>query len=238
MSRTPEPIRLFVGYDREQALASAVFAHSVARRASQPVAVQPLVLEQLAGFYDRPRDPLQSTEFAFTRFLVPYLSGYEGWSIFADGDMICLADLAELWALRDGRYVVMVVQRLHHEITASGRKFLDRPQTAYPRKNWSSVMLFNNSLCRRLTPEYVATAKGLELHQFAWVRADADIGALPAEWNHLVGVDAPRADAKIVHYTLGMPFFKGLRECEFATEWRAERDALLAYERLGEDLAA
>ncbi len=238
MSLKREPIRLFVGYDREQALASGVFVHSALRRASAPVQVQYLMIEQLKAFYDRPRDPLQSTEFAFTRFLAPYLCGFEGWSIFADGDMICLGDLAELWALRDGHCAVQVVKRDSHEITPSGRKFLDRPQTAYPRKNWSSVMLFNNALCSRLTPEYVASARGLDLHQFAWVRSDADIGALPAEWNHLVGVDAPTPSPKLVHYTLGMPFFKGLRECEFAAEWRAERDALFAYERLDEDLAA
>lgn len=231
-------IRLFVGYDREQALASAVFAHSVARRASRPVSVQPLVLEQLKSFHDRPRDPLQSTAFAFTRFLVPYLCGFEGWAIFADGDMVCLGDIAELWDRQNGRHAVMVVKRNRHEITASGHKFLDRPQVAYPRKNWSSVMLFNNALCRRLTPAYVATASGLDLHQFAWLRDEADIGALPAEWNHLVGVDAPTPSPKLVHYTLGMPYYRGLRECEFAAEWRAERDALLAYERLDEDLAA
>ena len=230
-----EPIRVFVGYDREQALASAVFAHSVIRRASRPVTVQPIVLEQLKPFFDRPRDPLQSTAFAFSRFLVPFLSGYEGWSIFADGDMICRADIAELFDLRDGRCAVQVVRRERHEITADGRKFLDRPQTAYARKNWSSVMLFNNARCLRLTPEYVATARGLELHQFGWVRDDADIGALPAEWNHLVGVDAPRPSPKIVHYTLGMPYFKGLRECEWASDWRAERDAMLTYERLLDD---
>jgi hypothetical protein len=234
-------IRLFVGYDREQALASAVFAHSVTSRASEPVAVQYLDLRQLRGVFDRPRDPLQSTEFAFSRFLAPYLCDFEGWSLFADGDMICLDDLAALWALRDPAYAVQVVKRESHQITADGRKFLDRPQTAYPRKNWSSVMLFNNARCRALSPGYVATARGLDLHQFAWLD-DREIGALPREWNHLVGVDArggaAGGTAKIVHFTLGMPYFNGLRECEYALEWRQERAALMAYERLDEDLAA
>lgn len=227
-------IRTFVGYDSEQSLASAVFAHSVLKRSSEPVSIQPIVLSQLRGFFNRQRDPYQSTEFAFSRFLVPFLCGYDGWAIFCDGDMICLDDIAKLWALKDDRYAVMVVRREHHEMTPGGVKFLGRAQTAYQRKNWSSVMLFNNTLCRKLTPEYVETAPGLDLHQLVWTFDDRDIGTLPREWNHLVGVDVPNTTAKIVHYTLGMPFFKGLRECEFAEEWRLERDAMLSHAKGGD----
>jgi hypothetical protein len=219
-------IRVFIGYDSEQSLASAVFAHSLLRRSSVALEIIYLRLEQLRGIFNRPRDPLQSTEFAFTRWLIPYLCNYQGRALYFDGDMICRADPAELWALFDGRYAVQVVQRAHHEMTADGKKFLGRVQTSYRRKNWSSVMFFNNPLCRRLTPAYVETAPGLDLHTFKWVR-DEEIGALPGDWNHLVGVDAPNPDAKLVHYTLGMPSFSGWRECEFASEWRAERDAML-----------
>jgi hypothetical protein len=219
-------IRCFVGYDSEQSLASAVFAHSLLRRSSVPLEITYLRLDHLRGIFDRPRDPYQSTEFAFTRFLIPYLCGYAGRALYFDGDMICTANPAELWRLFDGRYAVQVVKRTHHEMTPDGKKFLGRVQTAYPRKNWSSLMFFNNPLCRRLTPEYVETAPGLDLHTFQWVR-DEEIGALPREWNHLVGVDVPNPAAKLVHYTLGMPSFHGWRECEFAPEWRAERDALL-----------
>jgi hypothetical protein len=224
-----ETVRLFVGYDSEQPLASAVFAHSVVRRSSLPVSVHYLRLGGMTGIFNRPRDPYQSTEFAFTRFLVPHLCDHDGWAIFADGDMICRGDIAELWDMRDARHVVQVVKRARHEMTPNGKKFLGRAQTAYPMKNWSSLMLINCSMCARLTPEYVARAPGLDLHQFAWVSFPEDIGALPAEWNHLVGVDQHDPQAKLVHYTLGMPFFNGLRECEFAPEWREERDALLAH---------
>ncbi len=229
-------IRLFVGYDSEQALASSVFAHTANRLASVPISISFLVLQQLKGFFDRPRDPLQSTEFAFSRFLVPFLSRYEGWSIFVDGDMILRADIAELMALADERYAVQVVQRQAHEISASGRKFLGRQQVAYPRKNWSSVMLFNNAKCWHLTPEVVRDAPGLWLHTFGWLRDD-DIGPLPPEWNHLVGVDQPNPEAKLVHYTLGMPMFNGWKECEFAPEWRAERDLLFSHESRAEEAA-
>ncbi len=219
-------VRVFAGYDADEAVAFSVFAHSVHRRASVPVSVQPVMLSQLKPHFDRPRDPLQTTEFSFSRFLVPWLCGYEGWALFCDGDMICQADVAELWALRDAHFKVQVVKRQTQHVTAT--KFLGRSQSAYPRKNWSSVMLFNCARCRVLTPEYVNAAPGLDLHGFKWID-DADIGELPGAWNHLVGVDAPRGDAKIIHYTLGMPFFRGFAECEFAGEWRAERDALVAY---------
>lgn len=223
------PIRLFVGYDRDQALAPQVFVHSALRRCSVPLEVTYLALPHLRAIFDRAREPTQSTEFAFTRWLVPYLCGYGGRALFCDGDMICRTDLAELWELFDPRCAVQVVQRSGQAQTPDGTKFLGRVQTAYPRKNWSSVMLFNNPKCRRLDPAYVARAPGLELHQFDWLPGAGELGALPADWNHLVGVDAPDPDAKLVHFTLGMPYFHGWKECEYAPEWRAERDALLAH---------
>lgn len=227
--------RLFIGYDPDEALAYSVFAFSVLRRASLPIATLPLALAQLCPrVFDRARDPLQSTDFAFTRFLVPHLCGYEGWAIFADCDMLCRWDLADLWALRDDRYAVMVVK--HDYEQEEGVKFLGRRQSRYPRKNWSSVMLFNNHRCRALTPSYVETASGLDLHRFGWLPGDGwDIGVLPPAWNHLVGVNAPDPEAKLVHYTLGMPFFHGYSECEYARDWRAERDAMMAYRGQGDD---
>jgi hypothetical protein len=222
-----ESVRLFVGYDPDEALAFSVFVHSVHRRSSMPVSVQPLMLSQLKGIFNRPRDPLQSTDFAFTRFLVPYLCGFKGHAIFADGDMICRADIAELWAMRNEPYAIQVVKREDQRVD-SPTKFLGRTQTAYRRKNWSSVMLFNCAACLPLSPSYVEQAPGLALHQFEWVHDD-DIGDLPREWNHLVGVDEPNQNAKLVHYTLGMPAFHAWRECEFSMEWREERDAMMAY---------
>ena len=228
-----ETVRIFVGYDRDEALAFSVFAHSVHRRASLPVSVTPLMLAQLRGIFTRERDPLQSTEFAFTRFLVPHLCAYDGWAIFADGDMLCRADIAGLWALRNERYAVQVVK--HDYTPRESAKFLGRRQLAYPRKNWSSVMLFNCARCRWLTPELVAEAGGLDLHQFRWLPDGERIGGLPAAWNHLVGVGAPAPDAKIAHFTLGMPFFYGYAECEFAGEWRDEREAMMAYRGRGDE---
>lgn len=218
-------IPIFIGYDGRETVAYNVLAHSIQARATQPVSIAPLMLSQLNGIFKRERHPLQSTDFSFSRFLTPYLCGFSGWSVFMDCDMLVLEDIAKLWTLRDDRYAVMVIQ--HDHVPKEERKFLNEPQSKYQKKNWSSVMLFNNARCTALTPDYVNTATGLELHQFKWLGDDNLIGALPNRWNHLVGYDAPRQDASLVHYTLGGPYFDEFSDCEYSKEWFAERDAML-----------
>jgi hypothetical protein len=218
-------IPVYIGYDPREAVAFSVLSFSIQEGASEPVSITPLKLSQLAAVLTRSRDPLQSTDFSFSRFLTPYLSGYAGWSVFMDCDMLMRDDIANLWKLRDDRYAVMVVK--HNHVPKETTKFLGEPQSKYEKKNWSSVMLFNNARCRALTPEYVNSASGLELHQFKWLRNDDLIGALPDRWNHLVGYNPPRPDAALVHYTLGGPYFPAFRDCEYSGEWFAERDAML-----------
>jgi lipopolysaccharide biosynthesis glycosyltransferase len=220
-----EMIKVYIGYDPREAVAFSVLSHSIHARATQPVSIAPLMLSQLRGLLTRERHPLQSTDFSFSRFLVPYLSGYTGWSIFMDCDMLVLDDIAKLWGLRNERHAVMVIK--HDHVPKETTKFLGEPQSKYEKKNWSSVMLFNNAKCRALTPEYVNAATGLELHQFKWLGDDNLIGALPDRWNHLVGYDKPRRDAALVHYTLGGPYFEQYKDCEYADEWRLERDDML-----------
>ncbi len=219
-------INVFIGYDSRETVAFSVLAHSIHMRASEPVTIAPLMLGQLKQALTRERHPLQSTDFSFSRFLTPYLSNYTGWSVFMDCDMLMLDDIASLFKLRDDRYAVMVVK--HDHVPKETTKFLGEPQSKYEKKNWSSVMLFNNAKCKALSPEYVNTASGLELHQFKWLENDALIGALPDRWNHLVGYNAPRQDAALVHYTLGGPYFDAYRDCEHAAAWRNERDRMLA----------
>ena len=218
-------VRVFIGFDPREAVAFGVLAHSITRRSSVPVSIAPIMLSQLGGVLTRVRHPLQSTDFSFSRFLTPYLSAYEGWSIFMDCDMLMTGDIAGLWSMRDPQYAVQVVKHDHRPVET--RKFLGTEQTAYEKKNWSSVMLFNNALCRRLTPAYVNAATGLELHQFKWLANDALIGALPGRWNHLVGYDAPCGDVSLAHFTIGGPYFPAYANCEYADAWREERDAML-----------
>lgn len=222
-------IRVFIGYEPAETVAFHVLAHSILRRASRPVSVTGLVLGQLPMW--RERDPRQSTEFAFSRFIVPHLCGYEGRAVFMDCDMLARADIVGLWHEMPSDQAVGVVQ--HHYVPRDSTKFLDQQQTAYARKNWSSVMVFNNERCRALTPEYVNSAPGLDLHQFRWL-PDEEIHALPPEWNHLVGEYEPNPDAKLVHFTQGTPCFKRFRQCEYADEWFEELDAMNYYDRKGE----
>lgn len=219
-------IRVFIGYDPREAVAFSVLSHSIHARASEPVAIAPLMLSELRETLRRPREPLQSTDFSFSRFLTPWLCDYRGWAVFMDCDMLMRDDIARLWALRDERYAVQVVK--HQHVPKEQTKFLGEAQTRYQKKNWSSVMLMNCERCGALTPEYVNTASGLQLHQFHWLESEDLIGSLPPRWNHLVGYDAPRPDAALVHFTIGGPYFHEYRHCEFADEWFAERDAMLA----------
>ena len=219
-------IRVFIGYDSAEEVAFSVLAHSIHARASVPVATAPVMLSQLGAVFRRAHNSLQSTEFSFSRFLTPWLAGYEGWALFMDCDMLVLEDIAALWKLRDEKYAVQVVQHVH--VPKEEVKFLGHTQTRYEKKNWSSVMLMNCARCKTLTPEYVNEASGLELHQFKWLEGEHLIGALPSRWNHLVDYDAPRADAAIVHYTIGGPWFPDYRDCEYAPEWCREREAMLS----------
>jgi len=219
-------IRIFIGYDDREAAAFGVLAHSIHRRSSEPVAIAPVMLSQLGSVFRRKRNPLQSTDFSFSRFLTPWLCGYDGWAIFMDCDMLVLDDIVTLWKLRDDRYAAMVVK--HNHVPKEEVKFLGAAQTKYAKKNWTSVMLMNCARCKALTPEYVNAATGLELHQFKWLDTENLIGEIPAKWNHLVGYDAPRKDASLVHYTIGGPYFDEYRDCEYAREWFDEKASMLA----------
>ena len=218
-------IRVFIGYDDNETVAFHVLSHSILRHATQPVTITPLVKSHMHTFYKRERSSLESTDFSFTRFLVPYLSEYTGWSLFMDCDMLMTGDVAELWNLRDESYAVMCVK---HDYEARDEvKFLGAVQTKYEKKNWSSVMMFNNDRCRMLTPDVVATETGLFLHQFKWLGDDSLIGDLPTTWNYLVGEMTMRDTPKLIHYTLGGPYFESYEHCEYADLWRSERDLVL-----------
>jgi len=210
------PLQIFIGYDSQETVAYHVLAHSILRHATGPVSITPLVQPTLrkAGLYTRERGPLESTEFSMTRFLVPYLSNYEGTSIFFDCDMLVQGDVYELVAQPFTTETVRCVQ--HDYTPKTTTKFLHQPQSAYPRKNWSSLMVFQNGFCQKLTPAYVNTATGLDLHRLTW--AD-DVGTLPIEWNWLVGEYAPKWDAKCLHYTLGTPCFLDYATCDHSNLW-------------------
>jgi lipopolysaccharide biosynthesis glycosyltransferase len=217
MSAPDDVIPIFIGYDSRQAVLYNVSAHSIIRHSSRPVSITPIKLEHVGHIFNRPRVAVQSTEFSFSRFLTPYLRGYQGWALFMDCDTVVRTDINELWKLRDDRYAVMCVKHDHQPTTTV--KFLGEQQTSYNKKNWSSVMLMNCAKCTALTPEYVNTATGLELHQFKWLESDDLIGELPREWNFLVEYYKHDDNAKLLHYTEGGPYYEATRHVDFANEW-------------------
>lgn len=222
-------LRIFIGYDQREKVAYHVLAHSILKRSSVPVSITP-VARQNMPFYKRERGEFESTEFSITRFLVPALCDFQGYAVFMDSDMLCLGDVAEFanyMTLMD-HYGTAVRVVKHQYSPQESTKFLGQPQTKYERKNWSSVMLFNNRLCDRLTIDYVQSAHGLDLHQFKWTRDDR-IQNLPREWNWLV--DEPGYDKgipKLLHYTKGTPCFTDYANCAWSNEWHAERADMLS----------
>ena len=221
-------IRVFIGYDSKETVAYNVLAHSIEVNSTQPVAITPVMLQHLAHIHTRERNNLSSTEFSFTRFLVPSLCDYDGWAIFMDCDMLVRTDISKLWEARDDNYAVQVVK--HDHKPQNNVKFLNQPQTKYEKKNWSSVMLMNCAKCKALTPEYVNQASGLELHQFKWLGNDNLIGDIPHQWNHLVGYDQYDANAANVHFTEGGPYFFEYADCEYSEEWNAMKERMLFVE--------
>lgn len=215
---------IFIGWDSRETVAYHVAAHSIIRRSSLSVAIRPLVQSQLRqqGLYTRARGSTESTEFSLTRFLVPHLMDYRGFALFVDCDILCLTDIADLWkevVRQPGRAVYVCP----HDYTPAAEVKMDgQQQTAYPRKNWSSVMLFDCSKCTALTPSYVNAASGLELHRFHWLH-DQQIGHLPLEWNYLVGEPNQSArPPRMLHYTNGGPWFLDYSRGAFVDEWYKE----------------
>ena len=195
-------IKIFIGYDKRERAATSLLIDSLNKYSSSPLSISLIKREHLKGILTRPRCPLDSTDFSTSRFLTPYLSEYKGWSIFMDCDMLLQDDITKLWNLQDDSYDVMVVK--HQYIPKSERKFDGEKQTPYTMKNWSSLMMFNNSKCQNLTLDYVNTAHGLDLHQFKWTDK---VGELPKTWNWLADEYEYNKDVSNIHFTLGGPWF-------------------------------
>lgn len=212
------PIQLFAGFDEREAAGFHVFASSVIRRATKPVALTPLSSLGL---------PMGSNSFTLSRFIVPAIMGFQGHAIFVDGcDMLALADIAQLDDLFDDRYAVQCVQHPDYE-SEHARKYvgtdMECVQSSYSRKNWASVMLLNcaHSAWKGVTPDVICELPSLHFLQFQNL-LDEEIGRLPPEWNVLVdeGQDASRA--KLLHWTAGLPSFRHYRNARNSIDWFQE----------------
>ena len=216
-----KPIPIFIGYDPREAVAYHTCVNSIIRHASKPVAIIPLALNLFEDYTEKHTDG--SNHFIYSRFLVPYLMNYTGKAIFIDGDMILRDDIVKLWNATDNclHWDVAVVK--HDYQTRMTEKYLGAKNENYPRKNWSSVMIWNCSTFpnRKLTPEFIEKATGAQLHRFTWIDDDR-ILELPREWNWLPDEFGPNLDAKLLHYTLGTPCFHEFATTPQGEEWHRE----------------
>lgn len=222
-------LKVFIGWDSREDIAYQVCRHSILRHTKAQIPVIPIKLPDLRdkGIYTRDVDQRASTEFSLTRFLTPFLAGENGWSIFVDCDFVFTRDVTSILEGLDPSKAVYVVK---HDYEPNHTTKMDgQVQTTYPRKNWSSFILFNNAhpKVRELTPDVVNSQTPAYLHRFAWLD-DEDIGALDLEWNFLVGeYPKPAKLPMCVHYTNGGPWFENWQDVDFADLWIKERDLYL-----------
>lgn len=224
-------MRIYIGWDSREQEAYDVCVKSI-RRFTPNVEIIPLKKQELeaAGVYDKPNDPLASTEFTYTRFLTPHLARlvrYRGWAMFVDCDFLFTSDISELFALTDDRYAAMCVK--HADYSTGGFKMDGKVQTSYPRKNWSSLILFNcdHPGTKVLTPDFVNRSYGSVLHRFSWLK-DELLGELPPTWNWLEGThEKPKeGPPKAIHFTRGTPIFEGYHNVDYAELWITEYESL------------
>jgi len=224
-------INVFIGYDSKEKVAFSVLAYSILRNSTKPVTITPVYLPNIRDDFVRERNNLSSTEFSFSRFMVPHLMNYRGWAVFMDCDQLMLGDIADLWRMRDDKYAVQLCK--HDYEPEEDKKFLGQVQTKYEKKNWSSFMLMNCKKCNELTPDYVNSATGLQLHQFKWLESDDLIGDLPLEWNWLVDEPGYNTKSKVnnIHFTKGGPWFKEYAECSYSETWNQYHEECSEIER-------
>jgi len=223
-------LNIYVGYDSKEDIAYRVCKHSILKRSSANVKIRSLKLYELIAnkLYNRTIDPLASTEFTYSRFLVPVLNNFNGWAIFCDCDFLFFEDVEKILNNVDETKAVYCVQ---HDYTPKEKHKMDgQKQTIYPRKNWSSFILFNCShpSNKRLSVDLVNSETGSFLHQFKWLK-DSEIGSLDERWNWLEGWTSKHNNEKpfAVHFTRGGPWFEEWQDVEFANEWIQERDDYL-----------
>ena len=211
-----EIVKVTVGFDQREAIAYHTFCQSLISNATIPLQIIPLAKNNLTGYNETHTD--QSNDFIYSRFLTPYLCNFEGWAIFFDGDMICQSDIKNLWEQRDPGKAIMVVK--HEYKTKQSIKYLGNKNENYPRKNWSSVIMWNceHPKHKILTPDFIAYQTGKFLHRFSWLD-DNDIGELQKEWNWLAIEYPEKKNAHLIHFTLGTPCFKEYKNTDMSEIW-------------------
>ena len=210
-------LNIFVGFDQKEAIAYHTFTQSLIECSSIPLSIVPLAENNLNFYNEKHTDG--TNKFTYSRFLIPYLMGYDGWAIFFDGDMVCLSDLEKLKDFFNPKYAVSVVK--HEYKTKQKTKYFGQKNEDYPRKNWSSVIIWNCSHPKNkiLTPSLINSKDGAFLHRFKWLN-DIDIGSLPKSWNWLAIEYPEKENLNLIHYTLGTPCFKKYSNSSLSKHWK------------------
>tara|TARA_A100001515_G_C4578048_1_gene212088 strand:+ start:778 stop:1440 length:663 start_codon:yes stop_codon:yes gene_type:complete len=216
-------LKIFIGWDSRETDAYNVCVKSLKEHASQELDITPIVRETLieTGEYYRPQPEAGSVEFTYTRFLTPYLADYDGWALFIDCDFLFTKDVADLFAMADDKYAAMCVK--HDYVPRNAIKMDGQKQVSYPRKNWSSCILWNCShpSNKALTKDVVSSESGAFLHRFQFLN-DEEIGEIPLEWNWLEGeYDKPETPPAVIHFTNGGPWFDNWQDVDYAELWRS-----------------
>jgi lipopolysaccharide biosynthesis glycosyltransferase len=219
-----EIVDIVVGFDQREAVAYHTFTQSIIEKSTMPVRFLPLSINSLSNYNERHNDG--SNDFIYSRFLVPHLMNFKGWAIYADGDMICLEDIKKLWNQRNNNYAVQVVK--HDYQTKIEKKYFGNKNENYPRKNWSSLILWNSEhpAHKILTPEFIEKQSGAFLHRFSWIK-DEEIGELEKEWNWLALEYEEKKDINLIHYTIGTPCFKEYENKSLSSYWKKAFSNLL-----------
>lgn len=227
-------LRIFIGYDDREKTAYEVCKYSIEKHTKSNIKIIPLYHRELRrqGYFQRPwltqghdgnrMDLIDgkpfSTEFSHTRFLIPELTGFKGWALFMDCDMLVRCDIKEVFDHIDDKYAAMLIK--HRQVVKNSLKMNGVPQQNYHRKNWSSFMLLNcgHASNSTLKKEIVNTATGGWLHGLSWMQ-DHEIGELPSCYNWIDGTSPGNVYAKIIHYSNGGPWEQDYQDCLFADEW-------------------
>ena len=208
---------IVVGFDQKESVAYHTFVQSVIEKSTIPTRFMPLSIRSLTNYKETHKDG--SNDFIYSRFLVPYLMNFNGWAIYADGDMVCLEDIKKLWDLRDDKFAVQVVK--HDYKTKVKSKYWGNKNEDYPRKNWSSLILWNcnHASHKILNPEFIQKQSGAFLHRFSWIK-DKEIGQIEKEWNWLAMEYEEKKDINLIHYTIGTPCFKEYHDKSLSSYWK------------------
>ena len=212
-----EIVDIVVGFDQREAVAYHTFTQSIIEKSTMTVRFLALSINSLSNYNERHKDG--SNDFIYSRFLVPYLMNFKGWAIYADGDMVCLEDIKKLWNLRDKNYAVQVAK--HNYKTKIEEKYWGNKNESYPRKNWSSLILWNceHEVHKILSPDFIEKQSGAFLHRFSWIK-DEEIGELEKEWNWLALEYEEKKDINLIHYTIGTPCFKEYSNTSLSSFWK------------------